>query len=477
MQRQNEPITEGLATVLPIETNEVFYNPAQVFNRDLSILAISVFNRESQPGGFLAPKKPFLSPQPHVFEGLAASGLRSIRYVKELQFGAYSVTANDIESVAVERMLKNAAHNSISLNTTCADAILHLHANKGVYRVIDLDPYGSCAPFLDSAMAAVEPNGLLCITSTDSGVLCGNQPDLSFTRYGGFALKQNYQHEMGLRVMLHAVASAAARHRRGIRVLAAVSIDFYFRVFVQVTDSGAAALASMEETSIVFQCSQCEFHHVHAMGKLSGPSNRKPARFELNSSVCSQCDSQLSIGGPIWSGPLYDAAFVDSCISTIEDEQSAFPGITAWAKVKALMFGLKSELINVPLFYTIPGLMQAVKVSPPKLRVMLHFLRALGFKAGGSHRTPNAIKTDAPASVVFDLVRLYVQSLGTTAKTTLPQILAKPITTVIPDELEIDFNIKVDDDRSVPIYLPNPAAFWGPKPRASNKRPLDHIDQ
>ena len=42
MQRQNEPITEGLATVLPIETNEVFYNPAQVFNRDLSILAISV---------------------------------------------------------------------------------------------------------------------------------------------------------------------------------------------------------------------------------------------------------------------------------------------------------------------------------------------------------------------------------------------------------------------------------------------------
>ena len=476
MQRQNEPITEGLATVLPIETNEVFYNPAQVFNRDLSILAISVFNRETAPGGILAPKKPFERSETHVFEGLAASGLRSIRYIKELQFGSYAVTANDIEAVAVERIQKNAAHNGVSVGLTAvnSDAIVHMHTNKNVYRVIDLDPYGSCAPFLDAAVGAVEPNGLLCITSTDSGVLCGNQPDLAFIRYGGFALKQNYQHEMGLRVMLHAVASAAARQRRGIRVLAAVSIDFYFRVFVQVIESGAAALATMEQTGLVFQCSQCEFHHVHRMGRVAdGGSNRKPARFELSTSQCSQCDSQLAIGGPIWTGPLYDPEYVDRCISVIEDERDAFPGLSAWAKVKGLMFGLKQELVDVPLFYTIPGLMQAVKVSPPKLKVMLHFLRALGFRAGGSHRTPNAIKTDAPASVVFDLVRLYVQSLGTTAKAILPQILSKPITTPIPDELELDFNIKVDDDRAVPIYLPNPAAFWGPKPRASNKRPLE----
>ena len=35
------------------------------------------------------------------------------------------------------------------------------------YDVIDLDPYGTVAPFIDSAVQAVADGGLLCITSTD----------------------------------------------------------------------------------------------------------------------------------------------------------------------------------------------------------------------------------------------------------------------------------------------------------------------
>eukprot|EP00435_Cladocopium_sp_Y103_P000552 s4002_g1.t1 len=45
------PIREGLAEVLPVNAkrkdgkNDVFYNPAQVFNRDLSVLVLSVFGK------------------------------------------------------------------------------------------------------------------------------------------------------------------------------------------------------------------------------------------------------------------------------------------------------------------------------------------------------------------------------------------------------------------------------------------------
>ena len=49
------------------------------------------------------------------------------------------------------------------------------------FDIIDLDPYGSVVPFLDAAVGSVRDGGLLCITCTDTRVLCG--PDLSKCYY------------------------------------------------------------------------------------------------------------------------------------------------------------------------------------------------------------------------------------------------------------------------------------------------------
>lgn len=453
--KKNEAVTEGLATVLPIETNEVFYNPAQVFNRDLSILAISEFASTNTTSPL------------RVFEGLAASGLRSIRYVKELRGPMpFEVTANDIEKIAVERMEKNATHNGLQVGkdllVSNEDAILHLHLNKNKYNIIDLDPYGSCSMFLDSAVSSIAPNGLLCVTSTDGGVLCGNQPDMAFIRYGGFSLKKDYCHEMGLRVMLHAIASAAARHKRGIKILAALSIDFYFRAFVQIIDRADCALESMMDTGIVLQCVHCDFHAVQCIGRRDG-SNRKPNRLTPGTGQCPECNSVLSVGGPMYTGPLHDGAFTTALLNPNRDE---FPGVTSWDKITALMHGLQSELPEVPLFYSIRTLAGSVKVSPPKLRVFKFFIEQLGYRVGGSHRTPNTFKTDAPHSVVFDLLRLYVRTVESKKSQQDIALLQKEISTVIPDSLEMDWNMKVDDRSGPAIYLPNPKRFWGPKQRA-----------
>jgi tRNA (guanine26-N2/guanine27-N2)-dimethyltransferase len=52
-----------------------------------------------------------------------------------------------------------------------------LGVNNIKFDVIDLDPYGSVGPFLDSAIHACNNENnretLLCITCTDSRVLCG----------------------------------------------------------------------------------------------------------------------------------------------------------------------------------------------------------------------------------------------------------------------------------------------------------------
>ena len=39
---------------------------------------------------------------------------------------------------------------------------------------IDLDPYGTAAPFIDGAVQAVKDGGLLCVTCTDLAVLATN---------------------------------------------------------------------------------------------------------------------------------------------------------------------------------------------------------------------------------------------------------------------------------------------------------------
>ena len=168
----------------------------------------------------------------------------------------------------------------------------------------------------------------------------------------------------------------------------------------------------------------------------------------------------------MWIGPIYDPIFIEKCIDVVDNERDSFPGITSWAKINGLLHGLRSELIDVPLFYSIPGLVQAIKCSPPKLRVFQHYLSLLGYRVGASHRTTNAIKTDAPSVVVFDILRNFVQfSKFSSLKPMVPEILEKKIITNLPDN--IDWNIKIAGSAShVPIYLPNPKAFWGPKQRA-----------
>ena len=37
--------------------------------------------------------------------------------------------------------------------------------------VVDLDPYGTAAPFIDAAVQSVNDTGLLCVTCTDLSVL------------------------------------------------------------------------------------------------------------------------------------------------------------------------------------------------------------------------------------------------------------------------------------------------------------------
>ena len=204
-----------------------------------------------------------------ILDALAASGLRSIRYVKEVP-GVKQVIVNDLDQVAVDQAHENVKFNNVDpaivcpqqvsfsfipsdenlTNTTHAqgDAISYMYncrKREDQFDVIDLDPYGSAVPFIDSAMQAVKDGGMLNVTCTDMAVLSGNHPEACFSKYRSMPMpKSRYLHELALRIVLNTLETSANRYGRVCVPMASFGIDFYVRLFVRVFDSKEAAKVS-----------------------------------------------------------------------------------------------------------------------------------------------------------------------------------------------------------------------------------------
>jgi tRNA (guanine26-N2/guanine27-N2)-dimethyltransferase len=74
---ESESITEGSTTiyVTNAKSTDVFYNPVQQFNRDMSIAVINQFVKDRENDEVFKEKGGLT-----ILESLSATGLRSIRY-------------------------------------------------------------------------------------------------------------------------------------------------------------------------------------------------------------------------------------------------------------------------------------------------------------------------------------------------------------------------------------------------------------
>jgi tRNA (guanine26-N2/guanine27-N2)-dimethyltransferase len=187
-------LKEGQAEVLH-KPGEAFYNKAQVQNRDLSIAVIREFialrereaKEKAESGKSLnaaaAAAAAAAEGGIRILEGLSATGLRAVRYAKEIP-GVREVVANDFSKAAVESIERNILHNKVQdkVKASHGDASLVMYKSREPaaerFDVVDLDPYGSAAPFLDAAVQAVQDGGLLAVTCTDLAVLCGNHSEV-----------------------------------------------------------------------------------------------------------------------------------------------------------------------------------------------------------------------------------------------------------------------------------------------------------
>ncbi|KAH7339192.1 S-adenosyl-L-methionine-dependent methyltransferase [Pyrenochaeta sp. MPI-SDFR-AT-0127] len=396
--------------------------------------------------GESAPWRPTFS----ILDALSATGLRALRYAKEIPF-ATSITANDMSQQAVKSIGLNVKHNKledrITANTGNAIAYMYSFCDKKGFDVIDLDPYGTAAPFIDSAIQAINDDGLLCVTCTDSAIFASHgYLEKTYSQYGGLPLKGEPCHEGGLRLILHAIASSAGRYGMAIEPLLSLSIDYYIRVFVRVRKAPTDVKLLAGKTMVVYHCeSGCGAWTTQflARNKVTRNKNGDPfykhgfAQGPSADQHCQHCGFKTHLSGPMYGGPLHNVGFIERVLAQLNEvDRETYPTMDRiegmlHTALEEITFGVKLEksqgaqktqvldplipkadpadIDHHPFFFIPSSVAKIVHCSAPPLAALRGALRHAGFKVTMSHCKPGSIKTDASWKDIWHIMLEWVR--------------------------------------------------------------------
>jgi len=289
----------------------------------------------------------------------------------------------------------NRLQDLIAVEHKDANCLLSCHgAPRRRFDVIDVDPFGSPVPYLDSAVRALRNKGLLAATATDLAPLCGVHAKACVRKYGGKPLRTEYCHELAVRLLAGCVATVAAKHDIGVSVVFSHSTDHYIRVYAQIGYGAKKADASIKSLGYVLHCFNC-FHRETAQ-KLSAKFFEK----------CPECGSRMDWAGPLWLGKTFDTQFCERMEQ--ENKRTALRNSRKIAKLLSLA---RDEAEAPATYYVIDHISDKLSLPVPSLSAVLQSLHDKGFQAFPTHFNPRGFRTDAPALVVQELLRETVSTV------------------------------------------------------------------
>lgn len=275
--------------------------------------------------------------------------------------------------------------------------VVHEEANKFLvsrferpekFDAIDLDPFGSPAPFVLAATMAAADGGVLSVTATDAAVLCGVYPAVSVRRYGALAVRSEFVHETGLRILLGYAARMGGVNDIGIEPIAAHSTLHYLRVLLRIKRGAARADESVGRLGYVTQCNGCGW-------RASGP---------IPLDRCPHCRLRVRSAGPLWTGKLVD--------EQIAFEASGFCEEAGWKEAAAILRSLKG-LDDFPTFsYSPERVCSRLRIPSVPTHGAIDALVGSGFSAARQPFEENGIKTSASYA---EFVRALRTASGTSA--------------------------------------------------------------
>lgn len=341
----------------------VFYNPVMEFNRSLSISLLNNISRKHMK----------------IALPLAATGVRGIRFIRELRKGKVSeVKFNDIHVKAFEYTMLNLQLNDISKDVVVSsmDANLFLLQNEG-FDYIDIDPYGSPSPFLESAVKKLSRGGILAVTATDTAALCSAKPKACLRKYWSRPMWNEQMHEIGLRILARRVQLTGAMHDKALTPIYSYSKDHYLRIFFVCKKGKQLCDAIMKKHLYFLYCTRC--------------MQRKTSRY--NHEKC--CGKQMEFAGLLWTGELWDAKLAKKIASDFGPK-----------KERTFCSNIAKEAgIGTVGIYDLHKLSRLYQTRPPKPEKVVSALRKKKFRASRTHIDDNYIRTDASIGDLVETIK------------------------------------------------------------------------
>ena len=322
----------------PGKAKGVFYNPAMRLSRDLHV----AFAKQFDFSGIM-------------LDGLAASGIRGIRL--NLEAGV-NVEFCDCSRMATETIAWNLEMNGIKSKIYNERVEDLLQDRK--YDWIDIDPFGTPAPYLEAALKGLNDGGILGVAATDTAVLCGAKPSICKKRYGSVSMRRVAAKEMGVRILLSRIHNIASGMDKGIEPLLCYSEGHHLRVFVRLGERKDVTLKWITKDMRIVD------------------------------------REEKDAGGPLWVRKIIKAEL-------IPESQDGVLG--------RLLETLREEANGPPGLHDINDIAKAAGIGQtPQRNKIVESIRKLGSFASSSVFSPLGIKTDAPEDIRNQAVKL-AQSL------------------------------------------------------------------
>ncbi len=329
----------------------VFYNPVMSLNRDVSVLLLRSISKN------------YLQ----IADPLAATGVRSIRFLKELNKNKIKkIHINDHSQDAIKSIKKNLMLNKIKHRNNPKiiidneDANLFLLKSTG-FDYIDIDPFGSPNFLLNNAIIRLARNGILAVTATDTSALCGTFPKACIRKYWAVPKKDAIMHETGLRILIRKIQLVAAQYDKALIPIFSYSKEHYMRVFLK-NDKGK--------------------NKVDGILKQHGKFND---------------------AGPVWLGNLWDRKLASKIYN------NAFKN-EIFGKNRELIKFLKTikeeSKIKTTGFYDLHHICEKNKIDNlSKKEVLLNKIRKMGYKASDTHFKGEGIRSNIPLNELIKILK------------------------------------------------------------------------
>lgn len=151
-------------------------------------------------------------------------------------------------------------------------------------------------------------------------------------------------------------------------------------------------------------------------------------------------------------------------------KQSPYP-VPTMTPLHGLLCAVSEELSDIPLYYKLPDLCKVLHCSSPPMEKFQAAIVNAGYRVSGQHKEPQAVKTDAPNRVIWDIMRSWIRDNPISVKHMKEGSVIEKILTVEPEK-KIDFTIPdgFAKRKKAQRFPMNPAKNWGPKARAVGKR-------